>query len=107
MTIHQTPDAQGRVRSVGPVREGHTAAYGTIAPRVRQYIATHGVAEQREITAEIGCKPDAVGSALNLEVSAGRAVLLFRGVYARPDVAAAVRGAIKLAMAPRGKGRAR
>jgi hypothetical protein len=86
------------LKAVGPVRAGQRAAYGTVAPRVREALARDGVVEAHAFAKRTGLGIMAVEQALKNASRAGRCVLAFRGVYARPDVAAAIRAAVKAAV---------
>lgn len=84
--------------SKGPIRAGQNHAYGTVAPRVREALATHGAIEAAALARLLGVSNGAVEASLNAGVKAGRAVYAFRGVAATRETAAALRRAAPLAI---------
>jgi len=68
--------------------------YGDIASAVRVALAERGIVESHDLKL-VGTNHDSITTALNREAKLGRAVRLFRGVYATPEVAARVKAAIE------------
>jgi len=71
-------------------RAGHRTPWGSAAAAVRKALAV-GVVEAAALAAITGLPVDAVNSALQDAAAKGAAVRLWRGVYARPDLAMAIR----------------